>query len=151
VANLVRLMFLLVSGAAIALATAVQQPAWAQRLGLSGPLSEEVQIDYPPDEANQLIIQRIHEKDRIIEELLAGRQSLFEAAAAFLRLDKQQPTVGCHPRFAGLPKEEAACRQVIEWAGQRLSDRSPDEAERFVKTLEDQLRRQIEQEKPLCL
>ncbi len=150
-ANLLRLVFLVLSGVAIALATAVQQPAWAQRLGLRGPLAEDVQLTYPPDDGNRAVLQRIHEKNRVTLELLDGRLTLFEATAIFLRLDEQPPTVLCHPRYAGLPKEEAACRQVIEWVRQRLDDRSPDEAEQIIKHFEEQLRRQKEQDKRLCL
>jgi hypothetical protein len=151
VANLLRFAFLMVSGIAIALGVAVQQPGWAHQMGFQGQWGEDDQLYYPADETNHLIVQRIHEKNRVTEELLDGRLTLFEAAAIFLRLDQQPPTILCHPQYVGLPKEEAACRQVIEWARQRMDDRSPDAAEQFVKHLEEQLRRQKEQDKPLCI
>jgi hypothetical protein len=151
VANLLRLVFMVVSGTAIALATAVQQPEWAHRLGLEGQWGSEDQLVFPPDEVNQTILHRIHEKERITSELLDGRLTLFEAATLFIRLEEESPNAVCHPRYVGVSKEEGACQQVIEWVRQRVQDRTPASAASIVAQFEEELRRQKEQEKELSL
>jgi hypothetical protein len=151
VANLLRLVFLVLSGTAIAFGMAVQQPEWAHQLGFKGQWGDQDQEFFPPDEVNQVIVQRIHEKEHITKDLLDGRLTLFEAATAFLRVDRQNPNATVHPQYVGFSKEEAACREVIQWARQYVQDRSPDAAARIIAHFEEELRRQKEQDKPLCL
>jgi hypothetical protein len=149
-ANLMRLVFMVVSGLAITLAAAAQQPDWAHRLGLEAQWSGDDSFYYPPDQGNDAILQRIQEKDRISKELIEGRLTLREAIALFIRLDEDSPTPASHPQYLGLSKEEVACRQIIEWVRQRVQDDSPDSA-RIIARFEDELRQHKEWDKAQSL
>jgi hypothetical protein len=151
VATFLRVVFLLLSGTAIACAVGVQNPEWAQRLGFKGEWIDQDQQPISPDEENQLILRRIDAKEHVTCELLDGQLTLFEAATIFLHLDEQTPNAFSQPPYLGFSKEEAACRQVIEWARQRLRSQSPNTAERVITHFEEEMRRQKEQDKPLCL
>jgi hypothetical protein len=148
-ADVLRLAFLLVSGAAVALGMALQHPVGARWLGLERQWDEADRQFAVPDEKSRFLDQRICEKEHVATDLADGRLTLFEAAAIFLRLDEQPPRTVVHPCYQGLSREEAACRQVIEWAHQVLEKRSLTTARRIVAGFEEELRQRKEQGKRL--
>jgi hypothetical protein len=69
--------------------------------------------------------ERLRQRTRIVEEVIAGRLSLAQAAARFLRLNKATPE--CMSALRGLSPgvadEQIACEQVIYAVGIVLEDR----------------------------
>ena len=78
----------------------------------------------------EAINARIQIKDMLIEELVAGRTSLVEVASRFrvLNQDVKECEIVMKARYPGVPEEERAARNVIDFV--RVRDMSPcDKAE----------------------
>jgi hypothetical protein len=93
----------------------------------------------PEDKAVQA---RLLAKSRVVEELIAGRQSLLQAAGAFRDLNARQPP--CDVRLA-FPEcaspDEAHCRCVIEFVRQLAPrDQVPELTSRLEAEVEARLR-----------
>jgi hypothetical protein len=74
--------------------------------------------DAADDPVVQSCVRRIESKDRIVEDVRAGRRTLFEAAAMFRRLDQRPPGRIPHVEYLAAPvdhEDEQYCRQVIRW------------------------------------
>lgn len=142
-ADILRLAFLLVTIVTLTLAAALLQPEWAHDLGLEGwdlrrEASEgdgQAPLMLAPDEHDLAIQQRIHEKERVVEDVLQGRLTLAEALGRFRRLNE------VHPRAAGsaCDSRDEDLQQLLSWIRAALihSGKPAEDCARF----EEELRR----------
>src|SRR5262249_36855021 len=94
------------------------------------------------------IDRRIEAKDRLANELIDGRLTLFETAAHFRRFNDVSPKFAAPLSmfYSGDSEEERLCRQVISYA-RPLLKRPPAEnraADEFEARCEEELRRHKE-------
>lgn len=83
-----------------------------------GPSNSEVLHGGAGDPIIQEYVRRFQIKDQIVEDVRAGRRTLFEAAALFRRLDQRPPARIPHVEYLDTPgdrEDERYCRQVIRW------------------------------------
>jgi hypothetical protein len=146
--DVLRLMFMIGSFVAVSLAAALQQPQLARDLGLEQWSADALQRAWfpePPhsgelDEQDHTILKRIAIKDEVIGELLAGRITLFEAAARFRRLDEEYPIDYQNTSIQVGMEDEYMCNQVIKWVRSRTAE-GRGGSENLVERLEDELMR----------
>jgi hypothetical protein len=144
VADIVRLAFLLVTIVTLAVVAALLQPEWAHDLGLEGwdlrrEASEgdgQAPLMLEPGEHDLVIQQRIHEKERVVDDVLQGRLTLPEALERFRRLNAVHPLAdgsACGSRDEDL-------QQLLSWihAALTFSGKPAEDCARF----EEELRRQ---------
>jgi hypothetical protein len=135
------------SATAIALAgiAALALALWSAR---SGRPHTPPAPELPPEALCRLVARRVHAKELVVGELLAGKRTLFEAAALFGALNQLVPPLQDRPesaeaRGAGGPTvEERLCRQVIVWVAGALSER-PAEAKAVTERLEAELSEEL--------
>jgi hypothetical protein len=89
----------------------------------------------------QDLLQRNAAKEHVIEELLAERLTLFQAAACFDCLNHEPPecAADCRRFFPGDSDGEKSCRQVLAWASATLRERGDPRREAVLARLEAQL------------
>jgi hypothetical protein len=107
---------------------------WLHGQGTSVPIAQR----------QQAIERRSAAKKQITRDLIEGRRTLFEAAAAFRLWNEDYPRLP-DPFLPGDSVEERLCRQVIEWVRMTKAEGNPGSVELFCETLEQELRRHIEQ------
>jgi hypothetical protein len=121
--NILRLAVMALIVIAVGLAAALEQPEWQRDLGVT-PYIETARAYQPPWQQShhrvpgpksQAIDQRHFAKACIIDELLDGRLTLFEAAALFRRLNTEYPVFPVLLARKDDPEEEQYCWQVIEY------------------------------------
>src|SRR5579862_610708 len=103
--DLLRFVFMVVMLVAVALAAALQQPEWAHDLGLDrlmeatlpDELRRDAELERDIECRDRALKRRIAAKEACIQELIAGRITLFEAAAHFRRLNDEYPAVADVP------------------------------------------------------
>src|SRR5262245_7763068 len=126
------------------------RPAWASALGLDwGDLAQLREVHEAElgrgaelDRRLEVLYRRVAAKEGVVEQLLAGRTTLLEAAAWF-RLLNEHPA-DCQDEFRrwwrGKSDGEKLCRQVISWVVMELHARGPaDLAEAQRRRLEAEL------------
>jgi hypothetical protein len=134
---------------AVAVVAALCQPEWAEELGLQSGVwrlmwpSEQMTAERLA-EGNQTVLRRREAKKQIAWNLVDGRVTLFEAAAAFRHWNNEYPQLTV-PSEPGDSAEERLCRQVIEWVRKTVPERDPEGVEHYCEPLEEQLRRHKEQ------
>jgi hypothetical protein len=87
-------------------------------------LSQERERRHRLDRVSQALVERNRAKEEVISELLAGRLTLVEAAAAFRRIhERTRDETGCYAEAdpADL-SDEGLCRNVLCWARMGLAD-----------------------------
>jgi hypothetical protein len=143
--ELFRLVFCVVALAAVGLAAAQLEPAWARDLSPEGWRPSDLLF---PEQArcaglerqNRAVARATIEKVRHIRRLVEGRETLFETAAMFQQLNREADfplgNTDCSP-------EEQACRSVILWV-------KSDDPELALR-LEEELRRHKEQYRAVVL
>src|SRR5262249_12653247 len=91
-------------------------------------------------------LRRLQTKDAVLNELLAGRLTLLEAAARFGELDAGLPDTRDHllKAYPGVPYQVALCRQVISYARAEMRLRAPEQMESVVARLEAELQAPLE-------
>jgi hypothetical protein len=146
----------LVLGAALSLLGGVLClfPGTAARLGLDLWNLPELGLELQRDEAYGTELDREAEetfrrevtKEEVVPEVLAGRLTLWQAAARFRALDATaSPRIrkSLGEGFPGIAEDERCCRKVITWVARREAER-PDGghgvAQRLAAELEDALR-----------
>lgn len=95
---------------------------------------------------NASVTERIAQKERLAYELIAGRVTLFQAAARFRAVNQQHPETMQDMRkaFPGGSDEEKLCRQVIAWAQVLLTHSTPpSQREARIGQLEAELEEQL--------
>ena len=94
----------------------------------------------PPDPIDREVMTRIHAKDRLTDDVIAGRPSLLQAAAAFRDLDTLEPRMLTTWVLMAFPEssslDEAYCRSVISYVKARAPH---DRAEEAARGLEEEL------------
>jgi hypothetical protein len=153
-ANLLRMGFMIGMLVVVALAAALAHPQWAEDLGLEKLHTDSwqaqlfgVQDRYKElQERDEALLKRLERKQAIVTELIAGRISLFEAAAQFRQVNEEWPNRFLYqPYLAGESEEESLCRQVIDWT-HVVMQISPNKSQSdFVQELRETLRRHKEQ------
>jgi hypothetical protein len=113
-----------------------------ERVSLSGELRRGEQLA----RESQAMTERLHIKGMVIEELLSGKLTLFEAAAKFRSLDETPRARHNldYPR-PGRDDGERWCRLVIDWfkVDVRFSY-SPTRADAVCRRLERELREHLQ-------
>jgi hypothetical protein len=131
----------------VLLLAALLQPELANDVGLK-PWSPAMiawqRQSTEPDPLVRVVDLRFQKKQHIIDELVAGRLTLFEAAALFNHLNHEHPVSLAAPWFPGDSEEERVCRQVIHGVRARLLSSSPENAHEWVAALEEDLRQHKE-------
>lgn len=90
-----------------------------------------------PDPVNTALMARNCAKHRIAGELIAGRLTLLEAAAAFRDADAYGPATMLMTVFPDAPSlDDAYCRSVLSYVGQQAP---PDLRETLTHDLETEL------------
>jgi hypothetical protein len=129
------------------------QPRWYRSLGLDWEqlaearrvLREERERSLGMDRKSEVIRRRIAAKERITDQLLAGRLTLLQAGALFRRLNEGpggRQAVGLLA-WPGESDGEKVCRQVIGWLHSRLQQSSPSQADEARRRLEGELAEHI--------
>ncbi len=92
-------------------------------------------------------LARIHTRRGIIEELAAGRMTLFEAAAQFKRLNSEPNAVKTDVLhlFRGATDNERLCRQVITWLDTITHEMSESQRQQVLGQAEAVLRDHLAQ------
>jgi hypothetical protein len=137
-------LFLLVGVTVLVWALALL--AWSSWKGTILPGEE----DASPEEARQAaleqkfqgITQRARRKQRVAEEVLAGRLTLLEAAALFRALDHGPPEFHWgrfRASWPGKNDDERHCQEAIHWVYLALRDTNPGNAEALRQDLNTQL------------
>jgi hypothetical protein len=102
------------------------------------------------DETEQVraILDRIARKSLVVEDLVAGRLTLLQAASHFRALNLEPPPLRrdvYHYADRGDTDEERYCREVIDWVQMHLEETDPclslATSARLVDELEKHLRR----------
>ena len=87
------------------------------------------------------VLMGLQQKQAIVNQVIAGRLALWEAAGHFQAAHQAART--CMERATGVPASsidgEAICRTIIGWVHLTLSDR-PEQADRISERLESELR-----------
>jgi hypothetical protein len=99
---------------------------------------------YPPDDAIRVLHRRGQVKENLAKEVIAGRLTLFEAAAQFRRVNRVNPPdqlIG----YNGDSQEECLCQQVIQFVAGVLSREDADNRDEWCRRLEEELRRYKQQ------
>lgn len=120
----------------VAFATlAVANPSWAKTAGLDVWNVNEAQRELADATRAQeqlaaddiAVLNRITAKEALVDEVIAGRLALADAAAQFLALSADSATYLTYVREAHPTgtDEERVARNVIEYVAQRV-DRSPE-------------------------
>jgi hypothetical protein len=94
-------------------------------------------------ERAQAIRHRSAAKKQITWDLIEGRLTLFEAAAAFRRWNEAYPQLP-DPSLPGDSVEERLCRQVIEWVSLAVVERGSSFVEHLCEKLDEELRQHKE-------
>jgi hypothetical protein len=129
-------------------ALAMFRPAWASAVGLDVWNLEDEERERTAaerrgaelEEIDRAIQENIAAKDGVIDDLLAERLTLLEAAALFRRLDAVCPGRSTIPeRIPGRTEEERYCRQVIYWVEATTRYWPPSQAAAIRNRLEAEL------------
>lgn len=143
-----RLVFFVAALVIIALIAALLESAWARDLSLNGWNLEETLFNRQKrtvelDQAAANMGREQEEKVRALQNLRAGQATLFQTAAILQRLNRNHPDQDLRrlfPEYAQCSEEELVCRQVIRY----IASTYPQDADRLVPYLEDELRRHKE-------
>jgi hypothetical protein len=137
------------------------QPDLARRLNLDVWTLPEMQQEIAEGQRDlargKEIVRGLRERsecrERIADEVAAGRMGLLQAAARFRDLNAAGPTIWYDPRrsSAGDSEEERCCRQVIHWVELRVALQSTEEAARVRDRLEQELGEWLQREGTLLL
>jgi hypothetical protein len=144
-----KLFFMALILITVVLTAAIERPELAGDLGLEiwncDTLAACLFSGPPEPDAVQLLAQRSQAKHRVVRDLIANRTTLFEAAAAFRRLDEGNgPSQKLLPMECAYSEEEYSCRQVINWVAAALEREPASVAEEIIRRLENQLSQQTE-------
>jgi hypothetical protein len=142
------ILFLAVLGVASAALT-IFRPAWATKVGLDvwnlpdleSRMAAAEQQSADLTRKNALVCDRIEAKEQVLQELLAERMTLLQAAAWFRRLDTATPEVpGAPPdRYPGRTEGERYCYLVMDWALSNREELTPSHAEEIRGRLQAEL------------
>jgi hypothetical protein len=112
--------------------------------GLAGSLHEEEMRERELAIERAAIMDRIERKERLIQDVIAGRKPLLEAAGPFYELHRQVEVrfPGLARLFPDLPDQERACRLVIDRV-QGLLVMEPDRSKAITERLEAELQRHL--------
>jgi hypothetical protein len=94
------------------------------------------------EEKLQVFVQRVKRKQRVTDELVAGRLTLLEAAALFRALDLATPAINWDIFRASTPgnsDDERHCHEVIDWVFVTLRVSDLYKAETLRQDLDRQL------------
>jgi hypothetical protein len=149
-ADVSRLLSLVLALLAVALLAALLQPEWASDLGLDRGWLAPLRCEFfdpgepsPQPEAIREILRREAVKDRAANDLIDGRLTLLEVAALFRSLNAERvgPQADLALYYPGDSEEERVCRQAIRWTKREMARRYPERADALADRLEAELRR----------
>lgn len=100
-------------------------PTWASELGLDfwnvpslqQKIARDRQFRIELDRRDEAVMKRIGVKDAVIDDLMAGRIDLFEAAADFRALNLQRPEASGAVRalYPAATEDESLCLNVLSF------------------------------------
>jgi hypothetical protein len=144
----------LVSVAVLVAAVVLLAREWADSLrSQQDALAEEVRRGAEMDQRGRGFARRLEEKERLVQELLAGQLTLLEAAAYFRALDQAPPEFyweAFRAAHAGDSDEERHCNEVITFVEAALGETDRGKADGICERLRAELRQHLQQG-PLCL
>jgi hypothetical protein len=93
------------------------------------------------DQESVVLLDHIAQKEHLVDELIAERQSLLETAAQFRRLDRELEEVPTAKVIltAGVSPEEHYCRRVFEWLRVRCESEGEPYTEQLLCDLQSEL------------
>jgi hypothetical protein len=108
---------------------------------LLGKLAEESAKEEELQRRLDVLVPSVVAKDQPVDDLLAGRLSLLQAAARFRDSLRQAADTLAGRRLAapGPEQGERLCREVMAWVDVRLRDRAPQQAAAVALRLEAEL------------
>jgi len=115
------------------------------------PLHAGSAMAFPARTEAQQTLQRVRQKQQVIDDLIAGRLDLFQAASHFQSLSTGGPDGGTS--FLGdreTSNPENLCRAVIGWANLALRER-PERAALLAERLEHDLQSHLAQHGGVCI
>jgi hypothetical protein len=103
--------------------------------------ADDAQKQYDLSRFDGVLLARCQERQTIIEQLAAGRISLFEAAAQFKRLNAQPnpSTYGFVTKLPGDSDNERTCWQVIYWLDSNTRHMPPSQQQLLLERLKADL------------
>ena len=98
------------------------------------------------DEHSRVLQQRLDAKEGVMQELLAGRLTLLQAARRFKDLNETPVTCqnDYRSRFPGRSDGEKVCRQVLQWLEGYLLGLPSEQAQTLRRRFADELREHLE-------
>jgi hypothetical protein len=105
---------------------------------------------FPARTVAQQTLQRVREKQQIIDDLIAGRLDLFQAASHFQSLSRGQSGGMSLLWGPETSNPENLCRSVIGWANLALRER-PERAALIAEQLEQELQSHLTQHGGMCI
>jgi hypothetical protein len=122
-------------------------PEWVAELGQSWQMTTALQQSQNQERQRMALLEsrdevvkkRVLAKHQIVDQLLAGELTLFEAAAWFGFLNDHPPEFPdpYRQKWPGASDEEKLCRQVLSWTGVALRQTlPPGQAEEKLRHLE---------------
>jgi hypothetical protein len=136
---------------AVSVAVAAARPAWAASAGLDvwnlpdldRQTADATEESRDLDARDAEVRERIDLKERLVENLVAGRTTLAEVAAQFVALNESRPEYArlIRETYPGATEEEKVARHVVENALLRLAGRPAAERAEVAARLDGELRR----------
>jgi hypothetical protein len=139
-----RLLVPLAAAVLLAVTVCVCRDRWRQTPE-PPPAGEQAERAGDLEERRQAILRRHREQERVVRELVGGRRTLLQAAAAFRALAAADNALDAPLRetYPAATDEERLCRWVIAYLRTSLGD-EPGAAE-LVARLEQELRLHLRQ------
>ena len=132
------------------------QPTWAATLTidlwniveLEQTIESQVRKRQVLDEQFELALQRCHQRRHIVDDVIAGRTTLRQAAVEFRSLNEGLPASrwSYNQAYAGKSEGERFCRYVIRLVQTDLSERTPTLATTKVEKLEQELQALLQED-----
>jgi hypothetical protein len=121
--------------------------------GPVGPWQDAVIHGQELEDQVKRVQERCHAKDAVVTDLIAGRLTLFEAAARFRNLNSSNPQAEqwLGYQYPDQPYELGLCRSIIHRVELELGSRASGQEDGIVARLETELAKHLQRHGRVCL